>query len=105
VFNPITPSWLNRPSTLVAPEIIGCTLVRRFSDETTIRGVIVETEAYTSGDPAMHAYRRRTNRNSVLFGAARVAYVYVIYGSYHCLNIVTDEEGITVPNFDCSRLS
>lgn len=42
----------------------------------------------------MHAYRNRTNRNSVLFGAAGVTYVYVIYGNYHCLNIVTDKEGI-----------
>lgn len=90
---PIAPSWLNRSSTAVAPELIGCTLVRRFPDETLVRGLIVETEAYMYGDPAMHAYRRRTDRNSALFGPAGTAYVYFIYGVYHCLNVVTDQEG------------
>jgi DNA-3-methyladenine glycosylase len=90
---PIAPSWLNRLSTAVAPDLIGCTLVRRFPDETMVRGLIVETEAYMYGDPAMHAYRSRTQRNGALFGPAGIAYVYFIYGVYHCLNVVTDQEG------------
>jgi DNA-3-methyladenine glycosylase len=93
VVAPIAPFWLNRSSIAVAPELIGCTLVRRLPDETLVRGLIVETEAYTYGDPAMHAYRRRTERNSALFGPPGIAYVYFIYGMYHCLNVVTDEEG------------
>ncbi|MBW4464715.1 MAG: DNA-3-methyladenine glycosylase [Pegethrix bostrychoides GSE-TBD4-15B] len=84
--------WLSRPSTEVAPELIGCLLVRQLPDQTILRGLIVETEAYTPNDPAMHAYRRRTARNQVIFGAAGHAYIYRIYGSYHCLNIVTDQE-------------
>lgn len=91
---PIHPTWLSRPATQVAPDLIGCVLVRQLPDGLTVRGTIVETEAYEADDPAMHAYRRQTNRNQVLFGAAGNAYVYLIYGTYHCLNIVTDRAGV-----------
>lgn len=60
----------------------------------TVRGEIVETEAYEAGDPAMYAYCHRTERNSVVFGVAGVAYVYRIYRQYCCFNIVTDREGL-----------
>jgi DNA-3-methyladenine glycosylase len=92
--NNIRVDWLSRPSTQVAPDLIGCVLVRHLPDSQIWRGVIVETEAYAPDDPACHAYRRRTTRNAVMFGPAGVAYVYVIYGIYHCLNIVTDLDGI-----------
>lgn len=46
------------------------------------------------GDPACHAYRRQTQRNTVMFGVAGMSYVYRIYGIYHCLNIVTDLDGV-----------
>ena len=90
----IRADWLSRPSLQVAPDLIGCVLVRHLSDGQVWRGVIVETEAYAPDDPACHAYRRRTTRNAVMFGPAGVAYVYVIYGIYHCLNVVTDRDGI-----------
>ncbi|HEY9626387.1 MAG TPA: DNA-3-methyladenine glycosylase [Coleofasciculaceae cyanobacterium] len=92
----IETQWLSRDSTLVAPELIGCTLVRLMPDGAILRGLIVETEAYGPGDPAMHAYRRATARNQVMFGAAGVAYVYLIYGIYHCFNVVTDQP--TIPS-------
>ncbi|MEB3338378.1 MAG: DNA-3-methyladenine glycosylase [Leptolyngbyaceae bacterium] len=87
-------TWLSRPATAIAPELLGCTLVRQLSNGSILRGLIVETEAYTAGDPACHAYRRRTPRNQVMFGRAGFAYVYLIYGIYHCFNVVTDIEGV-----------
>lgn len=90
----IDATWLSRPSTVLAPELIGCTLVRQMSDGSIVRGLIVETEAYAPDDPAMHAYRGRTTRNQVMFGAAGKVYVYLIYGCYHCLNVVTDQDGV-----------
>ncbi len=90
---PIDSDWLRRPATAVAPDLIGCTLVRQMPDRTIWKGMIVETEAYEPNDPAMHAYRRQTQRNQMMFNVGGVAYVYLIYGMYHCLNIVTDSEG------------
>jgi len=90
----INAQWLNRDSTLIAPDLIGCTLVRQMPDGTLLRGLIVETEAYGSNDPAMHAYRRSTARNQVMFGEPGITYVYLIYGIYYCLNVVTDEVNI-----------
>lgn len=90
----VEPDWLARPSTEVAPDLIGCTLLRRMTDGLGLRGLIVETEAYAPDDPACHAYRRRTPRNSVMFGPAGSVYVYLIYGIYNCLNIVTDLDGV-----------
>lgn len=93
--NPIVDaSWLSRPSPTVALDLLGCTLVRQLPNGEEIRGMIVETEAYEAGDPACHAYRRRTPRNAVMFGPAGVSYVYLIYGMYHCLNVVTDVDGM-----------
>jgi len=91
--SPIEAPWLSRCATEVAPDLLGCLLVRRWSDGRTVRGLIVETEAYTPNDPACHAYRRRTARNAVMFGPAGFSYVYLIYGMYHCLNVVTDQDG------------
>ncbi len=90
----VEPNWLARPSTEVSPDLIGCTLVRQFSDGSLLRATIVETEAYGFDDPACHAYRRRTQRNEVMFGSAGYTYVYLIYGLYYCLNIVTDQDEV-----------
>jgi DNA-3-methyladenine glycosylase len=87
-------AWLSRPATEVAPDLIGCTLVRQLPDRSTWRSTIVETEAYGPNDPACHAYRRRTARNGVMFGPAGMSYVYLIYGIYHCFNVVTDQDGV-----------
>ncbi|MGB7413321.1 MAG: DNA-3-methyladenine glycosylase [Thermosynechococcaceae cyanobacterium] len=86
----IDAKWLARPAPEVAPDLVGCQLVRQLPSGEIIRSVIVETEAYAPGDPACHAYKRRTPRNAVMFGPAGMTYVYLIYGMYHCLNVVTD---------------
>ena len=90
---PIETQWLDRPVTAVAPDLVGCILVRRWANGRVLRGQIVETEAYGPGDPACHGFRRQTPRNAAMFAAAGIAYVYQIYGLYHCLNVVTGKAG------------
>lgn len=88
----LSQQWFERSALEVAPDLIGCTLVRRFADGRMLRGMIVETEAYQEGDPACHAYRKKTKRNWIMFGPAGYVYVYLIYGMYYCLNFITDRD-------------
>lgn len=77
-----------------ARRLLGKYLVRRLNGE-TLAGRIVETEAYIGRcDKACHAYNyRRTKRTETLFAPPGTAYIYLIYGMYHCLNFVTEPEG------------
>ena len=61
-------SFFCRPAELVAPDLIGCLLVKRQEDGSLLWGVVVETEAYSQDDPACHGYRRRSPSNETLFG-------------------------------------
>ena len=72
-----------RPAEVVAPELIGCRLVKRQADGSLLWGVVVETEAYSQDDPACHGYHRRSPSNETLFGEPGCFYVYVSYGIHH----------------------
>ena len=107
-----------RPAEVVAPALLGQTLVvtvgsvqaqqdtnsersarthqrdKRQLPAGRYRVRIVETEAYVgTHDLACHASKGRTPRTEVMFGAAGLVYVYLIYGMYHMLNIVTGQVG------------
>ena len=77
-----------------ARALLGKYLIRRLDGE-TLAGRIVETEGYIGRcDKACHAYGyRRTARTRTLFAPPGTAYIYLIYGMYHCLNFVTEPEG------------
>lgn len=78
----------------VAPALLGKYLVRVLDGERLV-GRITEVEAYIGRcDKACHAYGyKRTPRTETLFAPPGTAYIYLIYGMYHCLNFVTEAEG------------
>jgi len=84
--------FFSRPAEEVAPDLIGCLLVKRQPTGELLWGVIVETEAYCQSEPACHGHRRRTPSNETLFGEPGRFYVYVSYGIHHCVNVVTGRE-------------
>ncbi len=85
----LQPGFFARPAEVVAPELIGCLLVKRQASGELLWGVLVETEAYSQEEPACHGYRRRSPSNETLFGEPGRFYVYVSYGIHHCVNVVT----------------
>ena len=90
--NILDRSYFSRPTLEVARSLIGKFLVHD-NGQGLVAGKIIEVEAYIGAeDKACHASKGRTQRTDVLFGPAGVAYVYLIYGMYHCLNVVTEIE-------------
>lgn len=87
-------SFFTQPTLAVARALIGMHLVRKSGTRRRI-GRIVETEAYLGPhDLAAHSSRGRTARTEVMFGPPGHAYVYLIYGVWHCLNVVTGRAGV-----------
>src|SRR5436853_6771020 len=86
----IPRSFYSRSTLDVASELLGKVLVRRLKRR-NLAGKIVETEAYVGPhDLACHASKGHTPRTAVMFGEAGHAYVYMIYGFYFCLNVLTE---------------
>src|SRR3989304_8844863 len=90
----LSHSFYNRDTLQVAQQLLGCFLVRKMGRQ-VIRARIIETEAYRGEDDlASHASRGRTPRTETMYGEAGHAYVYMIYGMYHCLNILTEKKNV-----------
>lgn len=89
----LVQQFFNRPTLLVAKELLGKFLVRRIGGKETALAV-TEVEAYDGfKDKASHAHRGKTLRNEPMFGPAGYFYVYLAYGLHWMLNIVTREKG------------
>ena len=91
----LTRKFYARDTLAVARDLLGRDIVRVLEDGTRLACRITETEAYIGRtDKACHAYGgRRTARTETLFAPPGIAYIYLIYGMYHCLNFVTEGEG------------
>lgn len=86
-------TFYDRDTIVVAKELLGKYIVH-VSENIERIGKIVEVEAYLGPhDLAAHSAKGLTNRTKVMFGPPGHAYVYLIYGMYHCVNVVTEKEG------------
>lgn len=97
--NDISDLILNSDTVTITPQLLGHYLRVNTNAHGWQDFEIVEVEAYTQGDPACHAYqikpgKKPTPRAANLYKPPGTAYVYMIYGMYYCLNVVTDPEGV-----------
>lgn len=92
VLLPLPRSFYERPTIAVARDLLGKLLVGR--DGAAVAR-IVEVEAYLGErDAASHARRGPTPRAAIMFGPPGFLYVYLIYGMHHCMNVVTETDGV-----------
>ena len=90
---PIEREFFERDALVVAPELVGCRIVRVPPTGEARILTITETEAYMGeSDTACHARHGRTKRNAPLYMRGGVFYVYLCYGVHWLLNAITGEE-------------
>lgn len=88
----INPTFFQKDVLEVAPFLLGKKIVCSTSGKTTSH-IITEVEAYRGEeDKACHASKGRTKRTEVMFRAGGILYIYLIYGMYYMLNIVTGKK-------------
>jgi DNA-3-methyladenine glycosylase len=93
MLKPLERAFYNRDTIEVAKDLLGKYLIH-VNDGIERIGRIVEVEAYLGAhDLAAHSAKGLTNRTKVMFGPPGHAYVYLIYGMYYCMNVVTEQEG------------
>jgi DNA-3-methyladenine glycosylase len=94
---PLPRAFYARPTVDVAHALLGKLLVRHPPGklgEPRV-GRIVEVEAYLGErDAASHARRGPTPRAAIMFGPPGFLYVYLIYGMHHCMNVITETDGV-----------
>lgn len=89
---PLPRTFYSRDTHVVAKDLLGKLLVRK-KDDAFFIGRISEVESYVGeNDKASHASKGKTKRNEAMYGKPGHAYVYLIYGMYHCFNVVTEVE-------------
>ena len=87
-------SFYSRDTSVVAKELLGKLLIKELNG-LVCGGIILETEAYYGhDDPASHAFRGITPRSNIMFDQPGLAYIYLCYGMYCLLNVVTEKKGI-----------
>lgn len=90
---PLPRRWYARPVLEVARDLLGTLIVRERDGERRVARV-VEVEAYDGPqDRASHARVGPTSRTAPMFGPPGHAYVYLVYGMHHCLNVVAHPDG------------
>ena len=91
---PLPRRFYARPTVEVAHDLLGKLLVRGTGGGTQLSR-IVEVEAYLGErDAASHARRGPTPRAAIMFGPPGFLYVYLVYGMHHCMNVVTETDGM-----------
>jgi DNA-3-methyladenine glycosylase len=95
LFERLNKEFFERDTKLVATDLLGKYLIRETSKGRMV-GKVIEVEAYLGPkDKASHSYEnKKTDRTKIMYMKPGTLYIYLIYGLYHCLNVITEPEGI-----------